>query len=292
MDLNFASMKELERSTSSSKGDSNILSSDILQLTQYIDDLVNVQGGPSCPIFVDVIMDNVGVECCADLLFAVWLTSASPHTVAVLHVKPLPFYVSDTNPVDIDHLLETLRRALPSSAEFVNLVEFHLKKSHRIQVKSSSSWVTPCEFRELPPSLVNEYFYAQRLCPNGARTFSKKSSLVIVKGDLNFRRLVGDRHWDRRMFMSTVTLDCQPALEPLHRHARHARECPSLRAAIEDYWPCDTVPVAALRVLKSEIVANVPVSRMDEIDAVDPEWRWNGKWGIIAFTGAPRGVLT
>jgi hypothetical protein len=71
---------------------------------------------------------------------------------------------------------------------------------------------------------------------------------VLLKGDANYRRLVGDRRW--------------PAATPME--------------ALTDYFPA---PFAVLRTLKSEIVVDVPSER--GLDREDPDWRTNGRRGII-----------
>jgi hypothetical protein len=75
------------------------------------------------------------------------------------------------------------------------------------------------------------------------------ATLLIVKGDANYRRLLGDRHWDTNTPFPDVV----------------------------DYLPCG---VLALRTLKSEVSVGIDPSR---VPTEDPDWMINGKWGLAEF---------
>jgi hypothetical protein len=75
---------------------------------------------------------------------------------------------------------------------------------------------------------------------------------LINKGDANYRRLLGDRHW--------------PYTTPL--------------ADILCYLPA---PLAALRVFKSEVAAGLKPGQPESLDRADPGWKTNGKWGVLQF---------
>jgi hypothetical protein len=79
-----------------------------------------------------------------------------------------------------------------------------------------------------------------------------KSDLLISKGDANYRRWVGDRHW--------------PADTPIEY--------------VLGYRPA---PLLLLRVLKSELIAGLQPGQAQEMFARDPEWMFNGNWGLIQF---------
>ena len=78
----------------------------------------------------------------------------------------------------------------------------------------------------------------------------RNSSLILSKGDANYRRWLGDRYW--------------PFTTPAQ--------------AVLGYLPA---PFAALRVLKSEVVIGLQPGQAQAMDARDPEWLIDGKWGII-----------
>jgi len=74
--------------------------------------------------------------------------------------------------------------------------------------------------------------------------------LVILKGDVNYRRLLSDRHWPYT----------------------------TLIAEIAYYFP---TTLLILRTLKGEIMVNLKEGQAEELQAQDPDWLTNGKRGII-----------
>lgn len=89
--------------------------------------------------------------------------------------------------------------------------------------------------------------------PEDIRSELAGADLVISKGDANFRRLVGDLRW--------------PPEESF------ARICA--------YFP---TRLAALRVDKSEVAVGLLPGRAAELDSREPDWRTNGRWGMIHFS--------
>ena len=79
------------------------------------------------------------------------------------------------------------------------------------------------------------------------------ASLVIVKGDANYRRLVGDRQWD--------------ATTPLED-------------VVSPWFPA---PLAALRTLKAEIAVGLRSGQAEAAAAQDAAWWTSGKYGSIQF---------
>ncbi len=76
------------------------------------------------------------------------------------------------------------------------------------------------------------------------------AGLVLIKGDANYRRLVGDRHW--------------PPSTPLE--------------SLTGYFPA---PLAVLRTMKSEIVVDLSEAQVEGLQKEDPEWRTNGRRGLV-----------
>lgn len=79
-------------------------------------------------------------------------------------------------------------------------------------------------------------------------------ALTILKGDLNYRRLVGDRLWD-------------PTTPFADRTA---------------YFPR---PVAALRTLKSDVVVGLEPQTLRALDASGGAWRTSGTHALIQARG-------
>jgi len=191
-------------------------------------------GGPQR---VDFVNDNVGLDLLFDLVLADSLLVQGWVREAVFHLKDRPFFVSDASPADVQATISLLRAT--SSAAALDLgtrLHDHLEAG-RLILKNNSFWTSSLMFRRMPQSL---------------RTDLARSSLVILKGDVNYRRLLDDRHWP---------------------HTRRMEE-------ITDYFPA---PFLVLRTLKGEIVVGLKPGQAEALAAEDPTWLINGKRGIIQF---------
>ena len=74
--------------------------------------------------------------------------------------------------------------------------------------------------------------------------------MVILKGDVNYRRVLDDRHWN-----TTTSLE-----------------------KAGGYFPASFV---LLRTLKGELMVGLKPGQAEEIMANDPTWLINGKRGVI-----------
>ena len=233
---------------------------------------------------VDIVMDNAGVECCADILFGAWVATQSNRALRVrFHVKAKPFYVSDTNLHDVEFLLATLA-ASSAGASFVVLVRSFIADGTFV-FAPNAFWTEPCEMREMPPSLVTSHFYCRNLnspsagpAPPAEATVHPKSRLVVFKGDLNFRRLVGDRDWDNGISFATARSHERTELGVVE----------SLDDVLADFWPTDDVPVVALRTAKSEVSVGVPKAAVAQLDATVKNWRVSGKYAVALLSPKTR----
>ena len=79
-----------------------------------------------------------------------------------------------------------------------------------------------------------------------------RSDLVLFKGDVNYRRLLDDRHWP---------------------HTAHMAE-------IAGHLPA---PFCALRTLKGELIVDLQPGQAEALAAADPTWMINGERGVIQF---------
>jgi hypothetical protein len=105
----------------------------------------------------------------------------------------------------------------------------------RLNFDTDPFWTTWRMFREMPAHLQ------QQLASAG---------LVLVKGDVNYRRLLDDRHWPPTTRMETVCA----------------------------YFPA---PFVAVRTLKGEIMAGLQPGQAQAFQNEDPTWLINGKRGVI-----------
>ncbi|MGL5810670.1 MAG: damage-control phosphatase ARMT1 family protein [Nocardioides sp.] len=184
---------------------------------------------------VDVIADNAGRELLADLVLIDRLLSTERASAITLHLKPHPYYVSDATAHDLLAVLHHMAaRSTTAAAEIAARLKTAISNG-RLEVQTHAFWCSPLTFHLMPRDLQ------ERLTG---------SDLVIVKGDLNYRRLVGDRLW-----------------------------APSLSfVGLTDYFPA---PVLALRTLKSDLAVGISTERLARLEAHTPGWRTDGTHAVI-----------
>lgn len=224
-----ADADSVHQSTQSQLEQSHILVDDTLALMAYL--------SPSKPgSRIDWIADNAGFELISDLGAIDWLIGQGLAETIYLHLKAHPTFVSDATVADVEHTLATLIADSDYSTQrWGQRLQSYLEQG-QLQLTADWVWTSPLCFWEMPA-------LQQNFCD---------SALVVVKGDANYRRLLGDRHW--------------PFTTPF--------------ADIVAYFPA---PLVACRTLKSELVAGLSPAQIATLTQQDPEWLTNGHWGLIQF---------
>ncbi|GGY16352.1 damage-control phosphatase ARMT1 family protein [Streptomyces djakartensis] len=182
-----------------------------------------------------LVADNAGRELVPDLLLIAHLLATGRIGRAVLHVKPYPYYVSDATTADVVDALRRLAGGRGAAAAHGRQLWSALADG-RLVLRAHPFSSAPLPYHEMPGDLRAEFASA---------------TLTIVKGDLNYRRLVGDRLWPPTTDFTDVTA----------------------------YFPG---PVAALRTLKSDVITGLD-SRMEAelVAAEDQRWRTSGTHALI-----------
>ncbi|MGH3931778.1 MAG: damage-control phosphatase ARMT1 family protein [Pseudonocardiaceae bacterium] len=181
-----------------------------------------------------LVADNAGRELLCDLLLIDHLLSEGHAATVTLHVKPYPYYVSDAMTAD---LLACLRRCARTSGQAADVVGrlWQAMRTGRLVVRTHLFSCAPLSYHHMPADLAQQFSTA---------------SLTIMKGDLNYRRLVGDRHWPPTTPFSVLT----------------------------HYFPG---PVAALRTLKSDVVVGLAEPVLSTLDSTGEQWRTSGTHALI-----------
>jgi uncharacterized protein with ATP-grasp and redox domains len=181
-----------------------------------------------------LVADNAGRELLPDLVLIDQLLDLGLATEVVLHVKPRPYFVSDATTADV---LAALARLVagPSAASAIGHRLRTAIQTGRLVLRAHPFSVAPFGYQELPEDLRAEFAGA---------------SLTIMKGDLNYRRLVGDRDWPPTRAFAELTA----------------------------YFPS---PVVALRTLKSDVVVGLDQATLTELDGTGTAWRTSGAYGLI-----------
>ncbi len=186
------------------------------------------------PGVVHIVLDNCGTELAMDCAL---IDALLDHGHEVwMHVKAHPFYVSDTTVPDAHgfwHML--LARGGAEAALGARLIAAF--EAGRLRVLADYFWCSGRFLEQMPPYL---------------REVFTGSALVILKGDLNYRRAVTDRIWETTTPFAEVTA----------------------------YLPA---PLLALRTFKSDPNVGLPPGVGAALDKQDTQWRVNGKRGVIQF---------
>ncbi|MEZ4727350.1 MAG: damage-control phosphatase ARMT1 family protein [Caldilineaceae bacterium] len=193
---------------------------------------------------IDIILDNAGFELVSDLCLADFLVRRGRAATVVLHGKAHPTFVSDATVADVHATLLVLANDVdPTVQALASRLQEYLQQG-QLQLQDDLFWTSPLSLWATPPHLVEELSQAR---------------LLISKGDANYRRLLGDRHW--------------PFTTPF--------------AEVVCYTPA---PLLALRTLKSEIIVGLRPEQPATLGALEPAWLTNGRWGIIQCTEATHGT--
>jgi hypothetical protein len=91
--------------------------------------------------------------------------------------------------------------------------------------------------------------------PPAVRAELEQADLFVLKGDVNYRRLLGDRHWPHATPLSVAAGD----------------------------FPR---PFLTVRTLKGELMVGLEVGQAEKLATDDPDWMINGQRGIIQLVDA------
>lgn len=189
----------------------------------------------SAPGRIDVVADNAARELLPDLMLIDHLLATGLATTLVLHLKERPYYVSDATVADANAAMRKLLKA-PGAAGEAGRRLWQACADGQLTFAANPFFCGPHTYHDLPRTLSGEL---------------AGSTLTILKGDLNYRRLVGDRHW--------------PATTSFQ--------------SLVDYFPGRAV--AALRTCKSDVAVGLDAQTAARLDADEPDWRVGGTHAVI-----------
>jgi hypothetical protein len=182
-----------------------------------------------------LVADNAGRELVPDLLLIARLLAEGRVGRAVLHVKPYPYYVSDATTADVVDALRRLTSAPGAPAAYGRRL-WAAMADGRLAVRAHPFSCAPLPYTDMPDDLRANFAAA---------------ALTLFKGDLNYRRLVGDRLWPPATPFRDVTA----------------------------YFPG---PVAALRTLKSDVITGLDTRTEAALVAAEGQrWRTGGTHALI-----------
>lgn len=192
---------------------------------------------------VDVVLDNAGFELVADLVLADFMVSVGLAKEVRFHGKSIPWFVSDVGERDFDW---TVSQTAASNHKHVSSCGVQWKRHVKHGAWSYHDhrfWTLPHEFCDMPADAADLYATLQG------------SDLILFKGDLNYRRLTGDRTWEHTV--------------PFER-------------ALGGFLPA---PLCSVRTLKANVQVGLEPGQAEKLASKDAEWMTSGKYAVIQFCG-------
>ncbi|XP_035893235.1 damage-control phosphatase ARMT1-like [Anopheles stephensi] len=203
-----------------------------------------ITAGPASSI-VEIINDNSGYELFTDLCLADFIVHHKLAPKVCFNVKAIPWYISDVTPKDMQWTLDTLagHDTQPLLAQFGTRLKAHFASGALEMRPVDNFWTSPYEFyrmRDIAPALYDKL---------------SEAKLLVFKGDLNYRKLLGDFNFP----YST------PFLE-----------------ALRGFLPTN---LCTLRTVKADLICGLPEGMADELTRKDASWMVTGEYGVIQFAG-------
>lgn len=158
-------------------------------------------------------------------------------------VKAIPWFISDVIPSDFRYTLSELKN--------------HDDAVLREAGTRWENYLTSGEFLLIEPSdhfftSPFEYYKMEKIAPTLYRSIAE-AHLAIFKGDLNYRKLLGDINWD-------TTAD--------------------FRMSLSGFEPTN---LCALRTIKADLVSGLRPGLSEELYEQESDWMTTGKFGVIQF---------
>ena len=224
---------------------------------KFWDEFLHDVGGKN----INIIVDNFGIEFLNDLVLGYCLKKKGIGTITY-HVKQLPIFVSDV--IENDHILlfNALEDLINKSKEldpdiknsYLNaLKQLKQTANDSFIFKTNYFWNMPFGFAQLQPGALDIKGVRTSQVINEAYSIFNSSDLLIVKGDLNYRRLVEDKLW--------------------HIKSSTSKKIKYVKS-----------PLLIIRSYKSNIVMDCKKSEISELEAkYGPDWKTEGRVGSIIF---------
>jgi hypothetical protein len=216
----------------------NLLHDDTNALVEYGQKLHDKGGGN-----IDIVVDNAGFELIMDLALADYLIESGIAKTVRFQLKSHPTFVSDALEKDLrQHVLYYCnldQEKYFNSKRAGNRWQTYLDEGKWV-CNENSFWVQPPPMWEMPQDLRND--------------LKERCDLAFIKGDANYRRLLGDLEWD--------------FIKPFEDVVGH-------------YFPC---PVCALRTLKAEVGCGMEKEKVENAKQTDENWCTSGRFGVVHFS--------
>jgi damage-control phosphatase, subfamily III len=196
-------------------------------------------------IRIDIVLDNCSIEFASDLLMCDFLLRNGFVDSIHLHAKLHYWFISDVTKNDFDYFFKLLQSSNSLIInQFYKRISGYLENSKIILNSTSQFWTSPYEFNKMEE--IDRDLYLD---------LKANSSLVIFKGDLNYRKLLGDLNWPYDTKLSVALRNFRPT------------------------------SICAIRTLKADLCVNIDLDESTNPAIKEarknPKWMISGEYGII-----------
>ncbi len=198
---------------------------------------------PSKKIRLDIILDNAGFELFTDLCLAEFALRAQVVDKVHMHYKAMPWFVSDVTYHDFMWTIDTLHNHRDNLLSSLGKSWHKRLSSKQWDISGHNFWTTPHDYSEM-----------KAVCPELYKELSQ-SDLILFKGDLNYRKLIGDRSWEYTIPFAEALCGFHPA------------------------------PLCALRTCKADLITGLPEGVSEEMSSKHEGWLLNGEYAVIQYCG-------
>lgn len=191
---------------------------------------------------IDVILDNAGYEFFTDLCLAIFLTAHKFAGKIRFYVKRYPWYVSDATRNDFYWTLEYMKNSSNETLQELSNLAYGYLQNNMWSIEEESFWTGPYEFADMKKH--DPVLYAKL----------SEAKLAIFKGDLNYRKLLGDINWEYTTEFTKSLRGFQPT------------------------------NVLSFRTVKSDVCVGLQSGVAEELFKKDENWMFTGQFGLIQIT--------
>ncbi|XP_075537851.1 uncharacterized protein LOC142572551 [Dermacentor variabilis] len=189
------------------------------------------------------VLDNSGYELATDLALLDFLHETGYVATVTIHTKAIPWYVSDVMRRDLFWTLRELE-----DSDHIATQALGERCQRRIKdgvwyVMDDVFWTQSFDYAEMATRRPDLYKILQ------------SADLILFKGDLNYRKLVGDLSW-------------HPTV--------------SFKKALRGFEPTF---VCALRTLKADTLAGIDPAIVSVVAQRSPDWMVTGEYAVIQCAG-------
>jgi damage-control phosphatase, subfamily III len=241
-DLSITLGKEIEQVESDPVSDVETFNKELL--VDNTREILNCLYEGTSDAIVDIINDNSGYELLCDFVLADFIIHHKLAKIIRFRVKAIPWFISDVLPKDFKYTMDELKKHETSILNEAGIQwENYMNSGKFVLVEPTDHFFTS----------PFEYYKMEKIAPQLYRSIAE-SHLAIIKGDLNYRKLLADINWD-------PTTD--------------------FRTSLSGFEPTN---LCALRTVKADLISGLEPGVAEELwEKEGSQWMATGKYGVIQF---------